>query len=304
MSEPKVSIIIVHYGSLTNTKKCLASLEKLTFAADAQKVVIDNAAQEPAQALEEAFQNTTVIRLNENTGFSGGNNAGIRYALKQHSPDMIVLLNDDTTVSPQFLQPLWQRMLNTPRAAAITPKIFFTQGREFHSQSYQKKDLGHVLWYAGGWIDWKEVVAWHRGVDEPDLGQHDVASRIPFASGCCVALRPEALQEVGLLNDDLFLYWEDVELSLRLKTAGWELWYEPLSYLWHDNAGSSGSGSQLHEYYQTRNRYMVGFRYAPLRTKLFLLKHLVLELRSGSSPRKQAILDFIQKKYGKQTTLH
>jgi GT2 family glycosyltransferase len=304
MSEPKISIVIVHYGSLANTTKCLASLEKLTFASHAQKIIIDNAGKEYAQPLEQKFQNTTVIRLPENTGFSGGNNAGIRYALKQHSPDMIVLLNDDTTVSPDFLQPLWKAMVQTPRAGALTPKIYFSAGREFHAESYQKKELGNILWYAGGWLDWKEVVAWHRGVDEPDLGQHDVSSRIPFASGCCIALRPQALSEVGLLDDDLFLYWEDVELSLRLKKAGWELWYEPRSVIWHDNAGSSGSGSQLHEYYQTRNRYIVGFRYAPLRTKLFLLKHLVLELRSGSSPRKQAILDFIQKKYGKQTALH
>lgn len=304
MKEPRVSIIIVHYGSLASTTRCLASLEKLTFATNADRIVIDNAAKEPAQSLEKRFNHTTVIRLEENTGFSGGNNAGIRFALKQKNPDMIVLLNDDTTVSPDFLQPLWNTLIETPRAAAVTPKIYFTAHREFHAQSYDKKQLGHVLWYAGGWLDWREIVAWHRGVDEVDNGQHDTSTRIPFASGCCLALRPQALQEVGLLDDDLFLYWEDVELSLRLKKAGWEIWYQPDSVIWHDNAGSSGSGSKLHEYYQTRNRLIVGFKYAPLRTKLFLVKHLILELRAGTSTRKQAILDFIQRKYGKQTALH
>jgi GT2 family glycosyltransferase len=304
MKEPRVSIIIVHYGSLASTTKCLASLEKLSFAPNADKIVIDNAAKEPAAELEKRFSNTTVIRLDENTGFSGGNNAGIRFALKQKTPEMIVLLNDDTTVAPDFLRALWQSLVDRQRAAAVTPKIYFSAGREFHAQSYERKELGNVLWYAGGWLDWREVVAWHRGVDEVDNGQHDIATRIPFASGCCLALRPQALQEVGFLDDNLFLYWEDVELSLRLKKAGWELWYEPASTIWHDNAGSSGSGSKLHEYYQTRNRLIVGFAYAPLRTKIFLLKHMFLELRTGSSVRKQAILDFIQRKYGKQTALH
>lgn len=304
MNEPRVSIVIVHYGSLANTTKCLQSLKKLEFAKNADRIIIDNAAKEPACELEKLFEFTTVIRVEENTGFSGGNNAGIRFALKQKNPDMIVLLNDDTTVSPDFLKPLWNLLQEKPRAAAVSPKIYFSPGREFHKESYPKQQLGKILWYAGGWLDWKEVVAWHRGVDEIDEGQYDTVVRLPFASGCCLALRPQAIKESGMFNDDLFLYWEDVELSLRLKKAGWEIWYQPKSIIWHDNAGSSGSGSKLHEYYQTRNRYIVGFKFAPLRTKIFLLKHLILELRSGSSVRKQAILDFIQRKYGKQNALH
>ncbi len=303
-SLPKVSIIIVHYGSLATTTRCLQSLQKMDSGFQVACVVIDNAAKEPAQKLEEKFPQTTVIRLKENAGFSGGNNAGIRYAIKQQSPDMIVLLNDDTTVAPNFLEALWERFTKRPHSGAIAPKIFFSPGKEFHQESYRREDHGNVLWYAGGWIDWKEVVAWHRGVDEKDLGQHDKATRSPFATGCCLALRPKALQKVGLLDDNLFLYWEDVELSLRLRKAGWEVWYEPQSQIWHDNAGSSGSGSQLHEYYQTRNRYLVGFRYAPARTKLFLLKQLFREYKTGSFPRKQAILDLIKRNYGKQPRFH
>lgn len=304
MSSPHISIIVVHFGSLKKTTHCLESISKIQFLGTVETIVVDNAAKEPATHLEQKFKNTTVIRVEENTGFSGGNNTGIRFALAEKKPDLIVLLNDDTTVNPDFLTPLWDFMQENPRAAAVNPKIYFTKNHEFYEKSYTPSQRGEVLWFAGGWIDWKEVFTWHKGVDEPDLGQHDDAQRIPFATGCCMALRPTALKEVGLLNDDLFLYWEDVELSLRLRKHGYEIWYQPKSVIWHDNAGSSGSGSKLHEYYQTRNRLIVGFTYAPFRTKLFLAKHAFMQALSGSLTTKQAILDFVQRRYGKQHTAH
>lgn len=107
-----------------------------------------------------------------------------------------------------------------------------------------------------------------------------------------------------MFDERYFLYLEDLDLSLRFLRNGWQLWYEPKARVWHENAGSSGSGSSLHEYYFVRNRYLFGFRYAPLRTKLFLLKHLVIQWQQGSAITKQAIKDFSTGKYGKRHELH
>src|SRR5690606_26063545 len=118
-----------------------------------------------------------------------------------------------------------------------------------------------------------------------------------FATGCCVALKVEALEKIGLFDERYFLYLEDLDLSERLLRADWQILYQPDAKIWHKNAGSSGSGSPLHEYYFTRNRYLFGFRYAPWRTKLFLLKHLGIQWRQGRKITKQAIWDFLRGAY-------
>lgn len=148
------------------------------------------------------------------------------------------------------------------------------------------------------------MVGFHRGVDEVDRGQFDEPAATDFATGCCVALNPQALEEVGLFDEAYFLYLEDLDLSVRLQQAGWQIWYDPQATIWHKNAGSSGSGSQLHVYYQTRNRYLFGFRYAPWRTKLFLLRHLLLQFKNGTGPVRQAIQDFILERYGQRPDVH
>src|SRR5690606_14557979 len=130
--------------------------------------------------------------------------------------------------------------------------------------------------------------------DEVDRGQYDTVEPTEFVTGCCVALRVKALEEIGLFDDRYFLYLEDLDLSQRLLKARWKLLYQPEARIWHKNAGYSGSGSSLHEYYFTRNRYLFGFRYAPWRTKLFLLKHLVIQWRQGGKVTRQAIRDFVR----------
>lgn len=301
MKFPSVSIVLIHYASASNLASCLKSLEAISYGGEWRVVIVNNQAKEPVPTPPQALRDRVdVVELSENRGFTGGNNAGMQFALEKNQSAYVVLLNDDTTVDPNFLTPLINRLETEPKNGAAVSKIYFSPGREFHAKSYESDDQGNILWYAGGCIDWKEVVAWHRGVDERDLGQYDTPEETGFATGCCVAYKAEALREVGMFDEAFFLYWEDVELSLRLKKRGWRVWYEPESVIWHMNAGSSGSGSSLHEYYQTRNRYRVGWRYAPVRTKLFLLKHSVQQLRTGSLAIRRAILDVFSGNYGKR----
>ncbi len=301
MKHPSVSIVLIHYSSAKNLEKCLLSLTKVQYEGEWRVVIVNNAAKEPLPTYPKALESQIdTITLSENLGFTGGNNAGMKFAIEKNHSDAVILLNDDTTVDPLFVQALIDRLFDDAKNGAVAAKIYFSPGREFHHDSYEDDERGNVLWYAGGCLDWREVVAWHRGVDEVDHGQYEEAQETPFATGCCVAYRSAALKKAGLLDDAYFLYWEDVELSLRLKKHGWKVWYEPQAVIWHDNAGSSGSGSTLHEYYQTRNHYRVGWQYAPLRTKLFLLKHSFNQLRSGSPTVKRAILDVFSGSYGKR----
>ncbi len=304
MTNNHVAVIIIHYRSLPNVRTCLQSLRRSKGDLNISPIVVDNAAAESAEVLLTEFADwLTVIRTEQNLGFTGGNNAGIQFARNNLDPDTIVLLNDDATVEPTAIATLHHTLHARPLCGAVVPKIYFTAGREFQS-GYQTAEKGQVFWYGGGAIDWPEMYTFHRAVDEIDRGQYDELEPTPFVTGCCVALRPHLLAKLGGFDEKYFLYWEDVELSLRLQRAGYQTIYQPEAVVWHDNAGSSGAGSTLHQYYQTRNRYRLGFTYAPWRTKLFLLKQLVQQYRSGNQAVRRAILDVIGDHYGKCAYYH
>lgn len=300
-------VVIVHYGSAANVLECVMSLATMgKEAKNFHLIIVNNAAKEP---LDESTLQTrypgeiTFLTAPTNLGFTGGNNLGMQWALNHLTSDALILLNDDTTVQPTTLPKLIQRLQQEKTAGAVTPKIYFTAGREFH-EGYEKSDEGKVIWYAGGQIDWVELTGFHRGVDEVDRGQFDQLQTTPFATGCCVAYRTSALRKIGVLDDAYFLYFEDADLSLRLRAARYQILYEPTAVMWHKNAGSSSSGSDIHRYYLTRNRYRFGFTYAPLRTRLFLLKHLLIQYRDGDKVIRQAILDVLRNRYGIYRSIH
>lgn len=300
----QTGIVIIHYSSIKNVQECLRSIFASDHAEKFFPIVVDNNAKESSDLLIEEFgAKIHRIKLEKNLGFTGANNVGIQWAKKNLSSKYVAILNDDTTVDKSTFEILLNTLDEHPKAGAIVPLIYFSKGREFHS-GYHKDDLGKVIWYGGGIIDWKEVVAFHFAVDEVDRNQLTQVQETPFATGCCTIFRLSALEQVGLFDNNYFLYMEDVDLSQRLRLAGWQILLQPKTHLWHKNAGSSGSGSDLHVYYQTRNRYRFGLRYAPLRTRLFLLKHAWNQLRTGSPVVKRAILDVIRNRYGIQPDLH
>ncbi len=299
-----IAVIIIHYRSLANVRECLQSLKKSANGQEIIPIIVDNAAAESAEILLNEFPDWIyVLRLPENQGFAGGNNAGVKFANEQLTPRTIVLLNDDTTVDVTAIQTLDQTLHEHERYGAVVPKIYFSPGCEFH-KGYQNEERGRVLWYAGGQIDWTEVVGFHRGVDEVDRGQYDQLEPTPFATGCCIAIRPKLWQKLKGFDERYFLYLEDMDLSQRIQATGYQTIYQPQAWIWHKNAGSSGSGSALHQYYQARNRYLFGFRFAPLRTKIFLAKQLFQQFRSGNQAVRRGILDFIRQRYGKRSDYH
>ena len=241
------------------------------------------------------------IRLIENRanlGFAEGNNVGIKYALGEGA-DYACLLNNDTRVDPNFLVELVRTAESDGKIGIVGGKIYFEKGYEFHKERYKKEDLGKVIWYAGGKIDWDDVYATHRGVDEVDQGQYDAVSETGYINGCLMLIKREVLRKVGLFDPKYFLYYEDADLSVRAQRAGFKIIYSPWAKIWHLNAGSSGSGSFLHDYFTTRNRMLFGMKYAQFRSKIALLKESLKLLKSGRQWQKIGIRDFYLNKFGK-----
>ncbi|HEX6977576.1 MAG TPA: glycosyltransferase family 2 protein [Patescibacteria group bacterium] len=299
---PKVFIIILNWNGIDDTLACLESIKKLNVKdCGLGVIVVDNGSTDDSvEKLRKLVFREIDFRLvttTTNLGFAGGNNVGIKYALESGA-DYVMILNNDTIVDKNLITELL-KVAKKEKVGAVSPKIYFAEGFEFHKDRYKKNELGKVVWYAGGKIDWKNVYGENRGVDEVDSGQFQNISNTGFATGACMFLSSQAIREVGMFDEKYFLYLEDADLSLRLKKKGWKVKYAPKAIVWHKVSQSSGIGSNLNDYFITRNRLMFGMKYAPIRARVALIRESIKFMLVGRKWQKRGVSDFYGGKFGK-----
>lgn len=234
MHEPSIYIIVLTYNQYAFTEACLHSL-LLVEGSNHKVILVDNGSSDgtPGKVINTFGSNIVVIQNDTNLGFAAGNNVGIRYAIEMGA-DFVMLLNNDTVVRPDFLKPLMNVLDSQPAAIAVTPKIYFL-----------RNDQNPKLWAAGGKIHlWSGMVE-NRGRGSFDNNQFGTIQEIDFASGCCILIKTQHLIEIGLLNDDFFAYYEDVDWCLRAKKKGWKIFYVPGSIIWHAAGVSSNRGKNI-----------------------------------------------------------
>ena len=301
----KIAIIIVHYDTVLDTDRCLVSLSKIKTSEDFdwQVFVVDNGSKIEYKLPTGIGNKVTLLRSATNLGFTGGNNLGFKYAKEEYNPDYFLLLNSDTTVAADFLIKLFDGFKKNERNLGIlAPLIYFAPNHEYHSSAYNEEQIGKVIWYARGVVDWPNLSSFHQGVDEADCGQYNFAPPKPdFVSGCCFLIKRQVLEIVGGFDDKYFLYFEDADLSLRVKKAGYEMKLIPDAYVWHYNGGSSGGvGSDLQNYYLTRNRLLFNWRHGSWKIRLTVLRLTVQFLLNKNKVLRKAAWHFISGNYGKQ----
>jgi GT2 family glycosyltransferase len=241
-ASPCVFVVIVNWNGLSDTLECLESLDRMSYASH-RVVLVDNASSDgSAAAIRGRHPSIRVIENKENLGFTGGNNAGIRHAL-ENGADYVWLLNNDTIVDRNALSALVEAAESDPDAGIYGSKIYYDSNRE-------------VLSFAGATIDWRSGRSLHIGRGEPDRGQYDAVRDVERVSGCSMLVRKEVCGRVGLLDDDYFLYAEDLEWCVRARSAGYRCVFVPGSKVFHKEAasvkGADGRGT-LFFYYNTRN---------------------------------------------------
>lgn len=296
----KLYVIVLHYSGRENTIECLKSLVKsrvpqgfsFTFV-----VVDNNSVDNLGSGIKKEFPGLVLIQNKKNLGYSGGNNVGIKYALSQGA-EYVLLLNNDTIVQRDSAFELIMA-LREKDGDVVCPKIYFEKGFEYHKDNYSQKDLGKVFWFAGAQMDWKNVIGFHTGVDEVDRGQYDSQVEIEFITGACFLVKAEVFKNVGVFDDSFFLYYEDADLSMRIKKQNYKIIFASKSIIYHKNAGSSGSGSPLQDYYITRNRLLFGLRYAPLRARVALIKEGLRIIMRGRKWQKKGVIDYFTHNLGK-----
>jgi GT2 family glycosyltransferase len=224
----------------------LAALESLR---GIDTVVVDNGSSDGSpEAVAERFPDVELIRAGVNLGFAGGNNVGIRRALDQGA-EWVLLLNNDASVETGIVDALAAAAQARPDAGVLACKVLFADADR--------------LWYAGAGFDPYLGRSRHEGFGEPD--RPDNLRDTDRATGAAMAVSRAAIEAAGLLDEELFLYAEDLEWSLRIRKAGFPVVYVPAARVRHRvSAATGGAGSPTTTYYETRNMLAVVERYRPL----------------------------------------
>jgi len=298
----KVTTIVLNWNGWKDTISCLESLSLVdTSSFDLEVLVVDNASNDDSIHKLEEYKKKFDFKLIQNTsnlGFAEGNNVGLRYAISKGF-DYAMVLNNDTLVDRKIFLHLLSVFEDNGRVGVVSPKIYFAKGFEFHKERYSTRDLGRVIWYAGGKVDWNNVMGINLGVDEVDQGQFEEIKEVDFATGCSSIFSVPVLKKVGLYDKRYFMYFEDVDLSLRIKKAGYKVLFQPKGIVWHKVAQSSNIGSDLNDYFISRNRLLFGLKYAQLRTKIALFRESLRFLLRGRKWQKIGVRDFYLGKFGK-----
>lgn len=252
MEYPRIGIVLVNLNSYNDTSLCLRSLEAMTYP-NAEVIVVDNGSIDGSgEKLRREFHSVTHIKSYENTGFTGGNNIGIEYAMN-NGCDHVLLLNNDTFITPSFLEPLVERLQSEPMVAAVSGKIYYypaaLMGRE------------NIIWYAGAFQKWHTGYH-HIGVLEEDNGQFNEPMQTEYASGCLMLMNGEVIKNLGPLSSEYFIYWEESDWCMRAKALGYRSWYEPKSVIYHNFTNAPlGKERPFYMYMQFRNSFTFAKRH-------------------------------------------
>ncbi|AZT91535.1 glycosyltransferase family 2 protein [Caldicellulosiruptor changbaiensis] len=226
MDEREIFILIVNCSNYTNTVECVESLKDIEYENYRIVIVDDGSFSDSYNKLKEKCLNCVIIRSERNLWFAGGNNVGIKYALA-NGADYILLLNNDTIVEKDFLTHMVKTAEEDERIGIVGCKINY----------YEKRDY---IWFAGGKIDWFKFRIKHIGQKEIDRGQYDKKTDITFMTGCCMLIRRKVFEKVGLLPEEYFMYFEDVDFCVRVLEEGFRIIYEPKAKIYHKVGFSSG----------------------------------------------------------------
>ncbi len=245
MSIPKISIILVNWNNVGDSVECLESLRQCTYP-NYEVTVVDNGSDgEDVRLLRERFGHDVRLIENErNLGFAKGCNIGMRDALDRGA-DYVVLLNNDTVVTPDFLEEMITVALRDEKLGIAGGKI----------RCYE---FPEVIWFGGGIIDYRTGSTPIRGSGEVDRGQYDEIGEVDWICSCFMLISRDVLQSVGMFDERFFFGWEDVDLCVRAARNGYKVLYVPGSRIWHKGWGVNKKQrlKGLPLYYATRGRFI------------------------------------------------
>ena len=260
-----LSIITINYNGLKDTCELIETLPLEDESIEV--IVVDNASKEDEAAIiEQRYPQVSVIRSQKNLGFAGGNNLGIKVAHGKY----LFFINNDTLIRCKkeegrckMFQPLIERLESSPKIGAVCPKIRFTWG-------------DNPIQFAG-YTPLSRITMRNRaiGCGEIDQGQYDTAHPTPYAHGAAMIVKREVIEKTDLMPECYFLYYEELDWSMMIRRAGYDIWYEPAFTVYHKESQTTGQQSPLRTYYITRNRLLFVKRNNPSATRILSYLYLI-----------------------------
>lgn len=249
-----VSIITVNFNQSLVTGQLLSSINSTNSYPNIEIIVVDNGSKiNSVPEWKVKYPGVKFIRSDKNLGFAGGNNLGV----KEATGDYLFFVNNDTEFTEGLVQTLVDLMDKHPETGMVSPKI-----RYF--------DQPDILQYAGytpmNYYTCRNATI---GQFEKDNGQYDhTTGPTGYAHGAAMMVRREAIDKAGLMAENFFLYYEEMDWCDHIKKAGYQVWVEPGALIYHKESVSVGKASALKEYFMNRNRILFIRRNAPLHARL------------------------------------
>ena len=238
---PLISIVTLTWNTTEVTIDFLRSLNEQNTYKNLEVIVVDNGSREdPTAAFTAVYPAIKLIRNPKNLGFTGGNNVGIRAA----TGDYLFIVNNDTEFTPGLLEGLLEIFDKYPDAGIVSPKFhyFFHKG----TIEYAGYNTVNILTGRNGMI----------GCRESDEGQYDEVRSTHYVHGGAMMVSRRVVEEVGVMPEQYFLYYEEFDWSEQIKRKGYKIYYQPRSLIYHKESMTTGKSSPLKTFYLTRNRIL------------------------------------------------
>jgi len=244
-----VSVIIPHHNNWSLLYPCLQALNSQS-TSDFEIIIIDNASTDDSVAqCRTHYPQVHIIQNTVNRGTAGGLNDGFRQA----SGKYLVTLNNDTIPHHGFIRELIQAAEKNPSVGMFAAKMIFPNG--------QINSTGICISRSGA--------AWDRGMFEKDNGQYNTMCQVFGPCGGAALYRRNLIEDIGYLDEDFFMFFDDVDLAFRARLAGWECLYIPTAVVTHIHGASAGYQSDISIYYGNRNTMWLPIKNLPAQYLLY-----------------------------------
>ncbi|MBW2998117.1 glycosyltransferase family 2 protein [Candidatus Woesearchaeota archaeon] len=234
----KVSYITVNYNGLSDTLEWIESIYDNSYS-NFEIIIVDNCSKEsPKLIIQKKYPTVKVIESKQNLGFAGGNNLGIQHA----TGEFLFLINNDTVISDGCIEGLLETIQSQPEVGGVSPMLLY-----YHNKNYiQFAGFTAINPYTGRNSTLGEM--------EEENGQYSSVTEIPYMHGAAMFLSNKVVQDAGPIPDFYFLYYEELDWSIRIKEKGYRLLFQPEAKVYHKESVSVGKDSRTKVFYMTRNR--------------------------------------------------
>jgi GT2 family glycosyltransferase len=240
----QISVVITNWNGENLIEKCIKSLKAQTYQ-PLEIIVVDNASTDSSPYLiRSKFPEVKLIENDKNVGFGAGNNLGI----KESRGEFIMILNNDAYLDAHCIEELKKSIVKDKRYGASASKIVLEGEANL-------LDAAGISIYLDG-------LSIGRGRLE-DMDRYNEEVEVFFGSGCACLLRREMLEDIGLFDEDFFLYAEDTDMGWRAQLSGWRCIYNPRAIVYHSHSASTSTYSKIKAFLVERNRIWITIKYFP-----------------------------------------